>query len=259
MQALSKAKLRLFRSLRGKKQRQKERLFTVEGEKLVQEALNSQFEVKGVVLREDVQERYLKDLLFQESQIQNLPLWLTSSKDYREISTLENSEGILAVIRLPKEELRDTLPVGPGFILDTLQDPGNVGTILRIADWFGMPNVLFTQGTVDLWNPKTLRASMGAIFRIKPYRIKNEREFILRFASRIWLADMEGVPLPKSQMKWEDFILLGNEAQGLSPHMKEDLAHRRVSIPGFGGAESLNVSVAAGILAYELCRDRERE
>ena len=251
MQALSKAKLRLFRSLRGKKHRHKEGLFLVEGEKLVREAIHSDFELEGCVLREDVWEDHFDSLTIDRPSI---PIWKAAPEEYSEMSTLETSEGIIAVVRLPKRKTTALLPEGPGFILDSLQDPGNVGTILRVADWFGMPHVLYTSGTVDLWNPKTLRASMGAIFRVKTYKIERIEEFVSQFAERIWLADMEGLPLSGSNLKGTDYFLLGNEAQGISSNFKEHPHLRKVQIPGSGGGESLNVSVAAGILAYELHR-----
>ena len=251
MQALSKAKLRLFRSLRGKKHRYKEGLFLVEGKKLVREAQKSRFYIEGYVVREDVYEDHYHFLYTAEP---HTPIWKAAPAEYSEISSLETSEGVLAVIKLPGQSVLNSLPEGPGFILDSLQDPGNVGTILRIADWFGMPQVLYTSGTVDLWNPKTLRASMGAIFRVQTSKIEGIEGLLARFTNRIWLADMEGLPLSDSDLGPEDYFLLGNEAQGISKSFRNHGQLRKLCIPGSGGAESLNVSVAAGILAYELHR-----
>ena len=247
MQALSKAKLRLFRSLKSKKKRYEESLFVAEGEKLTFEAFKSAFSVQGLVVREDVIDKYQPRI----SPL-SVPVWKASSIDFSQISSLDNPEGIMAIVSLPKVSQFTQIPPGPGIILGGIQDPGNAGTILRIAGWFGLKRVLYTPGTVDLYNPKTLRASMGAVFHVPTAMISLEVEAWNAYISQLWLADMEGIPVRDAQFTGEDYLLLGNEAHGIDSRFAQIPGIRKVHIPGSGLAESLNVSVAAGILAYEM-------
>ena len=253
MQALSKAKLRLFRSLHAKKKRYKEGLFLVEGEKVVFEALSSSLHPIGVILREDVVETFDARL----AALASCPVWVASEPEFAQLTSLENSEGIVGILPLLEEKEVLELPPGPGIVLDALQDPGNVGTIFRIADWFGLPQVLLTTGTVDIHNPKTVRASMGAIFRISIGRIKDKAQLLEHQPHRVWVADMKGESLPSINFSKEDYLWLGNESNGIDPIFDTLGKVKRVHIPGGGGAESLNVSIAAGILVYEMMKSQE--
>ena len=250
MQALSKAKLRLFRSLHLKKKRYREGLFLVEGEKVVFEALSSSLNPMGIILREDVVHAFATRL----ATLSTSPVWIASEVEFAQLTTLDNSEGIIGVLPLLEEKVVSVLPPGPGLILDGLQDPGNVGTIFRIADWFGLPQVLLTAGTVDIHNPKTVRASMGAIFRISIGTIEDKELFLGQQAHRVWVADMKGELLPRVKFSKGDYLWLGNEANGIDPIIDTLDDIKRVHIPGGGEAESLNVSIAAGILVYEMMK-----
>lgn len=252
MQALSKAKLRLFRSLHAKKKRYKEGLFLIEGEKIVFEALSSSLVPFGIILREDVVETFEARL----SSTPSCPIWVASRPDFGQLTTLENSDGILGIMPLLEVNEIQVLPSGPGLVLDGLQDPGNVGTILRVADWFGLSQVLLTPGTVDVYNPKTVRASMGAIFRVSMGMISHKKMLLEADGSRIWVADMKGVPVHAVNFSREDYLWLGNEANGLDPIVDSLTELNRVHIPGEGKAESLNVSIAAGILVYEMMKGK---
>lgn len=251
MHTLSKAKLRLFRSLHAKKKRYKEGLFLVEGEKVVFEALTSPLDPMGVILRTDVVPLY-EDRL---STLTSCPVWEVSDQEFSQLTTLENSEGIVGVLPLLEEKEVSDLPPGRGIVLDGLQDPGNVGTIFRIADWFGLPQILLTTGTVDIHNPKTVRASMGAIFRVSIGTIKNKVKLLESQAHRVWVADMVGESLPSISFSGEDYLWLGNESNGIDPIFDTLAEVKRVHIPGGGKAESLNVSIAAGILVYEMIKN----
>jgi TrmH family RNA methyltransferase len=124
-----------------------------------------------------------------------------------------------------------------------------LGTIIRIADWFGFRHIICNKGTVDVLNPKVLRASMGSFFRVNIEYVEDLAPILAEHSSQIRVADMEGETLAEAPLQGNEFILLGNEANGIS-----DDAHplKKITIHGKGGAESLNVGVAAGIFAYTL-------
>lgn len=257
MDPISKAKLKLIVSLGQKKFRYQHRLFVVEGEKMVAEALASGWKVEMVVVREDQIDRAVV------SEVPSELLFQADSIAYKRITAQQNAEGILAVVHFPEAphflrtehhtDVEAALPA-KSFLLEGIQDPGNFGTILRIADWFGFEGVVCSQKTVDVWNSKVLRASMGAIFRIKVWYVHNFEEMIADIAPQVLVADMKGEPLQTAKISSGNHFLLGNEANGVSSEVASIPGLTRVTIPGHGGAESLNVGVAAGIMAYEATR-----
>ncbi len=254
MQPLSKAKLRLFRSLSLKKQRYKHLLCIVEGIKLVQEAYHADWEVIAVIIREDTLDKFESIFNLFDSQIH----YVANQNDFYQISTLENPEGICAVVRIPEHSsmLQSSVPwsglEGPGFILDRIQDPGNMGTILRISHWFGWESIICLGGSVDVLNPKVVRSSMGAIFHVNVYYCKSEQELFQALPGQVWAADLDGISLREISFGKYDFVVLGNEANGLSEDVTASPVLKKIHIPGMQKAESLNVSVAAGIIAYEI-------
>jgi len=251
MQPLSKTKLRLFRSLHSKKQRYKQGMFIVEGIKMVQEVHRAKWQLVCVIIREDALQKYESTInLFPESI-----RFQTSPDNFLHISSQENPEGIVAVVYLPKhldpaQHQSMALPDGPGFILDRIQDPGNVGTILRIAHWFGFRSVICLEGTADVLNAKTLRSSMGALFFVNVMYSTLSQIGEQINTQQLWIADLGGNSLESVQFGAEDYFVLGNEAQGVDPYIFSLNQDRMIHIPGTQGAESLNVAVAAGIIAY---------
>ena len=252
MLPLSKAKLKTFASLQTKKYRQKHRLFVVEGKKMVREALSSRFPVHAVVFSKDRQENNA-GLIKTVSSLQS---YLASPADFQLISSLQQPEGVLAVLQLPERYLSlaplSELPSGKGLILDAIQDPGNLGTLIRTADWFGIKQIVCLKGTVDCFNPKVLRSSMGSIFRVNIIYVDVWERGIASHANQIWIADMEGDALGEVKFGANDWLLLGNEANGVGDKLREVPEIQKVHIPGRGGAESLNVGIAGGILLWEL-------
>lgn len=227
-------------------------MFIVEGKKMFQEALQSGWPIEAIIVQETLADAFLPLLAAGE-----LPAYLASDSDFRQLAQLTSPEGILTVIHFPAADFGaiagKTLPAGPGFLLDAVQDPGNLGAIMRIADWFGFSALICNKGTVDFLNVKSLRSSMGAIFRVQVVYVDSLTSCIDSLDQTVWVADMAGEALGELAMGPADFILLGNEANGVTEGIAES-GLRKVHIPGRGGAESLNVSVAAGILAWELSR-----
>ncbi len=257
MQALSKAKLRLFTGLQLKKIRYEEGLFVAEGLKMCREAMASEYQIEAIVVQKGTE---IPDDLA-------LPLNLcheASPEDFKKLTTQVSPEGILTVLRFPGAPLchldapADILPQGPAFVLAAIQDPGNLGTILRTSDWFGMPSLICGPGTVDPFNPKVLRSSMGSLFRVRLYLLSNLEEWIQRNAKLIWCADMEGESLEQVNLAERPFVLLGNEALGVSSEIAAMDGLRRVTIPRIGNAESLNAATAASILAWNMAFPSKR-
>lgn len=250
MQVISKAKIKLFTSLSVKKYRHQHGLFIVEGKKMVREAILSDWKTAAVVAREDMAESAAA--WFPEAEI-----FSATESEFIRLSAHPNPEGILAILHFPNENFcvplsLNSLPEGPGFILDGIQDPGNLGTILRIADWFGFPHVILGPGTADLLNPKTLRSTMGAVFRVNVLYIESLVSLAENEGDRMVAADLEGKNLQDFDWSGKEFVVIGNEARGLSTELKAISGLQKVCIPGEGGAESLNAAVSAGIFAWNL-------
>lgn len=251
MQALSKAKLRLFAGLQLKKIRYDERLFVAEGLKMCAEALDSEYEIQAVVVQEGT-------MLPAELAIPERLRFEAKAEDFKRITTQIAPEGILTVLKIPEPPLCrmhssvGDRPDGPAFVLAAIQDPGNLGTILRTSDWFGMRSLIIGPGTVDPFNPKVTRSSMGSLFRTELYLLADLESWVQANAHLIWLADMDGEPLDQVHLPERPYVLLGNEALGIASEIARIPGLRKVTIPRIGAAESLNAASAAAVLAWNM-------
>lgn len=241
MEKLSKERQKWIRSLQLKKNRDEEAVFVVEGEKSVLEGLQ-------------IFKQNLIELVSTENFVDLIPssfhtnLKIVSDKELEGISDLRTPNKFLSVF---KKEIRTISLTESSIILDGIQDPGNLGTILRLADWFGVNQIICSKDTVDCYNPKVVQASMGAIFRISVH-YTDLTDFIPSFESPIYAAFLNGENY-KSIVKPKQFaLLMGNEGKGIRPEI-ELLVENRVTIPRIGEAESLNVSTATAILLAEFC------
>lgn len=221
--------------MKSKKERDQRGLFIVEGEHLVEEALKY-----GQVL----------EILVEENTNFNLPIqpMMVTKAVMEKICDTETPQGIIALCQQKQGELNNVNRV---LLLDDLNDPGNLGTIIRTADAFGFDAIIMSPNTVDLYNPKVVRATQGAIFRVNPLR-QSLPEAILQLQNqgvKIYAADLKGTPL--SMLPQEDKIafVMGNEAQGISQAVKE-VVDGSVTIEMAGETESLNVAIAAAIIMY---------
>ena len=238
---ITQAEIKQIRSLREKKFRDAYGLFVVEGEKMVQEALLSDFEVVRVWRREEIGEAAMA-----------------------RISQLSTPSPVLAVVARPEPTgivLQRSLCLG----LDGIRDPGNLGTILRIADWFGVETVFASDDCVDLFNPKVIQASMGSVFRVRVVTadlVDIARRF-REAGMRVYGTFLDGKNLYQEDLVPEGLVLMGNEANGIRPEVAAE-ADARLLIPSFGrsaretgagtGAESLNVAAATAITLSEFRR-----
>jgi TrmH family RNA methyltransferase len=247
---LSSKIVKHINQLQEKKYRREFHEFVVEGYKGVGEALRYG-DVALVVVdgsRRDDEDIALCITLAEE---QDIPVEFCGRKDIGDIKTTDTFPGILAVVDSFEYTLTD-LSSGPIIALENVKDPGNLGTIIRTAEWFGITNVIISENSVDEYNPKVVRSTMGSIFRVKTYRThslyKELQELKSAEGYRILSLDLTGKPLPASISKSAHTIFLfGSESQGLSPEL-EELVDVRYTIPGKGKAESLNLAIATGIL-----------
>jgi|YNPMSStandDraft_2_1061718.scaffolds.fasta_scaffold00798_7 TrmH family RNA methyltransferase len=239
---LSQTKLKFFASLQSKKIREKEALFLIEGKKLVEEALSECIEIKALIV---TNQEIIKELDIHPA----LDCYLAKPEEFKKISSLENPEGILAVASCFKKRELSIQKNHKYFILDQIQDPGNLGTILRICDAFDIQGVILHQ-CVEIYNPKVVRASMGAIFRVPFYEMVDIQTFIEKNHHKMIKSDLQGKSLKDIQLTDFQFIVLGNEANGLISEWTQKIKHS-LCIPQKGKAESLNVAVAGAILAWE--------
>ena len=228
MDTLSNNEIRMIRSLREKKFRDELGLFTVEGEKMVAELAASGLETVMVVRREDVGEKVME-----------------------RISGCNTPSPVLAVVRKPSPAVHGT--AGLCLALDSVRDPGNMGTILRLADWFGLDCVFASPDSVEVFNPKVVQASMGAIFRKKLVYcdISSKCREFRAAGLEVFGTFLDGDNIYESTLPAEGLIVLGNESNGISDAVAAECS-KRITIPSFGGgSESLNVSIAAAITVSE--------
>jgi TrmH family RNA methyltransferase len=248
MAGISNNEIKRVKALQQKKFRDETGLFTVEGEKMVDEAVASPFKVENIYRREDIGEDAMK-----------------------RISALSSPSPVLAVVRKPEDiyindvsKLTSLLSKGGLYLaLDTIRDPGNLGTILRIADWFGIDAVFATKDTVDVFNPKVVQATMGAIFRVKMHYVDLPAlsDVVLTAGGKIFGTFLDGLNIYSRPLDNGDeapvLIVIGNESEGISPAIAK-LVTDRLYIPPYPaddpGSESLNAAVATALTVAEFRR-----
>ena len=239
---VSKNQIKLISSLHLKKNRIANQLFIAEGVKVIQELLKSNFILEHL---------YCTEPLFDEVP---LPLKsLISESELKKISALSTPNNCLAVFKIPAS--MPILDKGLILALDDIRDPGNLGTILRLCDWFGISQVVCSEQTVDLYNPKVVQATMGSIARVNVSYI-DLNVFLQKTTLPVFGTFMDGSNIYKETQPKEAIIVMGNEANGISESI-EKIIKNRLTIPRFGDlqqTESLNVATATAIILSEFRR-----
>ena len=243
------------RDLSRRKARERDGLFVVEGIRAVEELLASPVAVTGMLcgaqLGETPRGVQLRELINRAG----LEVSDVSEREFASAASTESPQGVLAIAQAPGRTLADLTgrPTLRLLVLDALQDPGNVGTLLRTAHALGLDGTVALPGTVDLWNAKVVRSAMGSLFRHHALHTSLEEltAFLERERAPLWGADTSGSPVGSLQAPAGLALAVGNEGAGLTPAVRS-LAASLVSLPMKGNAESLNVAVAAGILLYAL-------
>ncbi len=222
-------------------------LFLVEGLKSIQEFIHSEYQVHSVY--------YTLPILPNLGKIShNIKQVAVKPEELTKISALNTPQDILALVHIPKKQLTEPKSLKGVFtlVLDGIQDPGNMGTIIRTADWFGIKQVICSLDTVEVYNPKVVQASMGSLSRIEII-YTDLIPFIKNAAVPVFAAALDGKSIYETDFKAEGLIILGNEGNGIREEILK-MATQQITIPNFGKAESLNVAVSAGIFCAAIRR-----
>ncbi len=250
----SKPLEKYINSLRVKKFREEHQCFVAEGEKVVSEILNSSLTVDKILFTDK-----LKDKGMIMGKIAEEHLVVVEEHEMKKVSELQNPPTVLALVHIPEYKINiSQLTTSLHLVLDGIQDPGNMGTIIRIADWFGIENIFCSENCVDAYNPKVVQASMGSIVRVKVFE-KNIVEVLSESSLPKILTVMESeTTIYKNEYSENAIIVIGSEGKGVSDEAKQLCTHS-ISIPKFGNAESLNAAVATGIICAALSEKRIRK
>ena len=240
---VSKNQIKLITGLQQKKYRKQHKLFFAEGIKVVQELLNSNFELHHLYTTQDIFKGLPKD-----------KVTVIDESDLKKISALTTPQACLALFEMPEEK---PVPATSLIVaLDDVRDPGNLGTIIRLCDWFGIPHLVCSENCVDVYNPKVVQATMGSISRVNIV-YTDLQAYLAQSTVPVFGTFMDGENIYTKQMPQEGIVVLGNEANGISLEI-EALCTERIAIPRFGDlqqTESLNVATAAAITLSELRRN----
>lgn len=256
MKQVSKSKISFIKSLKLKKYRIKENVFVAEGEKIVNEVLKSNLDIKLICALPE----YLEKNEYVLEKFQDL-VFETKAEEMKKISSFITPSTILAVVSTPEVFNISYKTEDLYLALDEIQDPGNLGTIIRICDWFGIKNLICSNNCADLYSPKTLQATMGAFLRVNVV-YANIAEEIIKFknntTNHVFGTFLNGENIYKSSLPKAGFIIMGNEGKGISKDL-ETMVDKKLFIPSFSEldihAESLNVSVASAIICSEFRRN----
>jgi TrmH family RNA methyltransferase len=236
---LSKSRLKQYQQLSSKKFRQKYGLFVVEGLKSIQELLKSNWKVETILCTPDFNAEKL--------DIQSYGLQIIETTEFAKLSNLKSPQGILAIVHMNKNPVH---PLGDWEIaLDQITDPGNLGTIIRIADWYGISRIVYEKGTVDLYNPKVIQASMASFLRVDALQVEFEQ--YLRNKT-VFAAVLDGQSSRKLPVQKKGVILIGNEASGITEKLLEMIPHVPLRIEGSGQTDSLNAAIATAVICERL-------
>lgn len=252
---ISKSRAKFIISLQKKKTRDEERLFVIEGDKLVREFLAAKIPIQSIVAKAEFLSSLSENMKDNVSEFQEV-----SYEELKQISTLKTPHNALAVVQMPERimnanEILDKLCVG----LDFIQDPGNLGTIIRAAGWFGIKNIICSNDCVDVYNPKVIQASMGAILNVNVFYYDLKSVLLQAQVKKVPVFGtlLDGEPIYTHRLDNKGIILLGNESKGISDELIPFINHK-LTIPRFSTGkndiDSLNVGMAASVVFSEFSR-----
>ncbi len=246
-----------IKKLKDKKYRDINNEYLIEGIKLIKEAIQEKAKIKQIVICDECEkiEAIPKDLMYEIAKHECI---YVTKKLFETLTNVVEPQGILAIIGKsdPKQEINYNEDII--VALDDIQDPGNLGTILRTVDSIGLTQIIISKGTADVFNPKVIRSSMGAIFRVKVIESEDLKQTLLEIKKHKFELLVTSLQTKKSvyDIKYKKkIIVIGNEANGVSKEIQE-LSDYKIKIPMLGKTESLNASVATGIILYEYVRQK---
>jgi TrmH family RNA methyltransferase len=241
-------------SLKQKKFRDSENKFIIEGLHLVQEAVSSNYYYNKLE-KIYISEKYVDPAVSRLVKSAGVPFEEIPERQFQKISETQNPQGILALVEKFTHKKLDYKNITTVLVLDTINDPGNLGTIIRTAWWFNADAVLLSKNSAEPYNPKVVRASQGALFNIPVYEeinLEEELEALSHENFNIYLADLNA----DNDISWFHFnqspsaFVFGNEAHGIRPDIINSKSYTRIKIPSYSDCESLNVAISAGIILY---------
>ena len=257
---------KLIKSLKIRKYRIREALFVVEGPKQVIEAKSSRYDLKYLVVRQD-RLGYLKDYdFFDQVDRHDCKVISMDERLFKQISDTENNQGILAVLSYEPLSEKEFMMEAPSdsnmLVLDKLQDPGNIGTLIRTAEGAGFKGVILLKGSGDMFSPKAIRAAGGAMLRMPVIMIDDAnslRRLSNEFSKKLVVTDVEsGVAYYDADLSENIFLVMGNEGHGVSKEIM-DMADIKINIPTEGFLESLNVATAGAVLMMDSLRQSKNK
>lgn len=242
---LTKSTIKFIKSLQEKKYRKQEQCFVVEGAKSVEEVLNADFEVMMLVGSSE----FLRSV---KHIPENTEVFESKASEMSSMGDFQTNDAALAVVRMkPKSEPRIE-PSGFTLLLDDIRDPGNLGTIIRTADWYGITTILASEETVDFYSPKVINSTKGSFIRVN-FMYADLPVILSQQSLPIYGALLEGTDVHKVRFKESGILVIGNESRGISPAV-EKFVTERITIPRFGKAESLNAAIATAIILDNIKR-----
>ena len=252
---ITKTELKYYSSLLKKKFRDEQNKFLIEGNKLILEALNNGFECEVILCKKDrlmLEDDTLKSISKRVQRIE-----IISEKEFQKLQATVHSQGIIGVFKKKSSKVFSQSLNGNLLIaLDGINDPGNVGTIIRNADWFGVTKIIMSQDCADIYNPKTIRASAGSIFHLAIVNDVNLFQSLSSYKQsgyRILCADITGKNIYEYEKSEKEIIVFSNEANGPTADLL-NIADQKVTVPKKGKAESLNVANASAVILSELTK-----
>lgn len=246
-----------IRKLKDKKYRDESNEYVVEGVKLVEEAVKENAKIKQIIVCEDTTRTYEipTHIMLEIAKYECISV---SDKIFNIITQVTNPQGIMAIIEKNAQNAKIDYTQDIIVVLDDVQDPGNLGTILRTVDSIGLNQIIVSKGTADAFNSKVVRSTMGAIFRIKIIEVENLTQAIKEMRKHHFKLMVTSLQTKNSIYDidfYKKIIVIGNEANGVSKEI-QDMADEKAKIPMLGRTESLNASVAAGVVMYEYVRQK---
>ena len=252
---ISKNKIKFIVSLQKKKARDEERLFVIEGDKLVKEFLIANVRIKMLLAKPEFLNGIMPELTRSVNVIEDV-----SHDELKQISSLKTPHNALAVVYMPDQEMSISEVLGKLCVaLESVQDPGNLGTIIRAAGWFGIKNIVCSKDCVDVYNPKVIQASMGALLHVNVYYydLKKLLNSAVKNSIPVFGTMLEGGSIYDHKLHNKGIILFGNESKGISEELIPFITEK-IMIPKFSnakeGIDSLNVSMAASVVFSEFLR-----
>ncbi|TQF72024.1 TrmH family RNA methyltransferase [Pseudoalteromonas luteoviolacea] len=240
---LSKNQQKLVRALAQKKYRKQHGLYLVQGEKNVLELLAAQIEVQQIFATPQF-------INTHQNELKHSKVIECDEQSLSKVSTLVSNNAAIAIVPIPEQQSIDKS--GLVIALDGVSDPGNLGTIIRVADWYGLKQIIVSEDCADHLNPKVISATMGSFARINVVRT-DLSHFLSHYKGAVYGAYLDGQSVHKAEFNQSGVLVMGSESHGIRPHLSQYI-NQPITIPAFGEAESLNVAMATGIILDNIRR-----